>query len=125
MPESLQFYRDGDCLWITPRAIHTDLEATPEGVALRKELEQAASPRLIVDLSHLSFFGSTVLEFLVLLWRRVGRKQGRLVIFKPSAIGREVLSAARFDRLWPLAETREEALRLAREADREDVEAAD
>src|SRR3954468_6959666 len=102
MPQSLLFQRDGDCIWITPRTSHADLEATPELVALRKEIDADGAARLVVDLSQLPYFGSTVLEFLVTLWRRVGRGDGRLVIYKPTAVGREVLSAARLDQLWPI-----------------------
>jgi anti-anti-sigma factor len=114
MPEMLDFRREGDCLWITPTAGFARLAVVPELTELRAEIERG-TVRLIVDLSELSHFGSMMLDFLVVLWRLVGRREGRLVIYKPSAIGREVLAAARLDQLWPIADTRDEALRLARE----------
>jgi anti-anti-sigma regulatory factor len=67
--------------------------------------------------SELPYFGSMLLDLLVVLWRRVARRDGRLILYKPSAVGREVLSAARLDQLWPIARTREEAFDLAHTAD--------
>ena len=37
-------------------------------------------------------------------------KGGKLAVARPSAIGREVLDAARLQRLWSIFDTREEAL---------------
>ena len=116
MAEALRFYRDGDCLWVTPRTSQSDLCRTPEMDALRAELDSGIV-RIVVDLSELPYFGSMLLDFLVVLWRRVARRDGRLILYKPSAVGREVVSAARLDQLWPVAQTREEAFELARTAD--------
>jgi len=117
MAEAILFQRDGDCLWVTPQSSHKDLCLTPEMDALRRELDNSGLIRVIVDLSSLPYFGSMLLDLLVVLWRRVGRRDGRLILYKPSPVGREVLSAAKLDQLWPLAETREEAFELAHTAD--------
>lgn len=116
MAEALRFHRDGDCLWVTPQTSHADLCLTPEMDALRAELDSSGIVRIVVDLSGLPYFGSMLLDLLVVLWRRVARRDGRLILYKPSAVGREVLSAARLDQLWPVAETREEAMDLAHTA---------
>lgn len=125
MTPALEIRRDGNCLWIVPRTLHGDLLTSPEAASLRNELQASTAPRLIVDLSELPYFGSTVLEFLVSLWRRVTKKGGRLVIYRASAVGRDVLTAAQLDRLWPLAEDREQALRLVQESVPPEVETAD
>jgi anti-anti-sigma factor len=113
MAEALRFQRDGDCLWVTPQTSHADLCLTPEMNALRAELDSSGTVRIIVDLSELPYFGSMLLDLLVVLWRRVGGRDGRLILYKPSAVGREVLSLARLDQLWPIAETRDDAVALA------------
>lgn len=117
MSASLRFHREGEVLWVTPLSAHADLCLTPEMDALRAELDSSGIIRVIVDLSGLPYFASTLLDMLVVLWRRVGRRDGKLILYKTSPIGREVLSAARLDQLWPLAESREEANRLAHTAD--------
>ena len=117
MAEALTFQRDGDCLWVTPQSSHADLCLTPEMDALRAEIDSSGIARIVVDLSELSYFGSMLLDVLVVLWRRVARRDGRLILYKPSTVGREVLAAARLDQLWPIAHTREEAFELAHTAD--------
>ena len=117
MVKALRFQRDGDCLWVTPQTSQADLSLTPEMDALRAELDNSDVVRIVVDLSELSYFGSMLLDLLVVLWRRVARRDGRLILYKPSAIGREVLSAARLDQLWPIAQTRGEAIELAHTAE--------
>jgi hypothetical protein len=47
---------------------------------------------------------------MVQMWKRVKGKGGKLAICNVSPIGREVLSAARFDMLWGVRTSREEAL---------------
>jgi anti-anti-sigma factor len=117
MAEALTFHRDGDCMWVTPQTSHADLCLTPEMDALRGELDSSGIVRIVIDLSELPYFGSTLLDLLVVLWRRVARREGRLILYKPSAVGREVLSAARLDQLWPVAQTRDEAFQFVHAAD--------
>ena len=117
MTEELRFHRENDCLWVVPLNSHQDFCLSPQLDDLRAELDRCALPRVIVDLSGLPAFGSTLLDLLVVIWRKIGRRDGRLVLYKPSQIGREVLSAAKLNQLWPMAETREVAMELARTAD--------
>lgn len=117
MAEVLRFHHDGDCLWVTPLTSHQDFCLTPELDELRDELDRSAAQRVIVDLTGLPTFGSTLLDLLVVIWRKVGRREGRLVLLKPSPIGREVLSAAKLDQLWDIADSRDEAVELAHTAD--------
>jgi anti-anti-sigma factor len=118
MAELLEFRRDGDCLWIAPRA-NAEFNGTPAMLALTQELERSGTTRLIVDLSALKHFGSSILAFLIVLWRKIARQNGRLILYGPSATGREVVAIARLDQLWPIAETAEEAFQLAHEANAE------
>jgi len=117
MAEVLHFQHDGDCLWVTPQSSHTDVSLTPEMDALKKEIDRSGTLRVIVDLSELPYFGSMLIDLLVVLWRLIGRNDGRLILYKPSPVGREVLSAARLDQLWPVADSRRDAIELAHTAD--------
>jgi anti-anti-sigma factor len=65
---------------------------------------------VVVDLGHIPYFGSTLLDWMVQMWKRIQVKGGTLAVCNPSQIGREVLGIARFDKLWGIFSSRQEAL---------------
>ena len=73
-------------------------------------IETAHAKNLILDLGRLSFFGSTMLEWIVVLGKKVREQQGKMVICNCRPATLEVLHIAKFDTLWPIVETREDAL---------------
>jgi anti-anti-sigma factor len=90
-------------------------KTTPSGSAgewqeLQTQLEDPSIRNVLVDLGEIPYFGSTVLEWMVQMWRRMKAREGRLAVCNCSPIGREVLMAARFDKLWSIFPTRDEAL---------------
>ena len=115
----LEFKREEpDCLWITPLDGSVDFrqpEAVPELRALQEEFEQSGVSRVVIDLSLLPYFGSTLLEWLIIFWKRVRERNGAMALFGPTQIGLDVLKVVRFDVLLPIADSREEALRMVRE----------
>ena len=84
--------------WITKRHV-------------QKQLENADVKHVVVDLGQIPYFGSTVLEWMVQMWKRVKEKGGKLAACNASPIGREVLTTARFDQLWGVFDSRDEALK--------------
>ncbi len=75
----------------------------------------ADPPRLVLDLSQTNFFGSGFLEALFRAWTRLKSSPGaRLVLCGLSDHCREVIETTNLDRIWGLAPTREEALRMLR-----------
>ena len=54
--------------------------------------------------------GSTVLEWMVQMWRQAKSKGGTLATCNCSPIGKEVLHAARFDTLWQIFDSRQQAI---------------
>jgi anti-anti-sigma factor len=69
--------------------------------------------KLVVDLEQAPFFGSSFLEVLRVLWNDVASKNGgEMVICNPSPVGREVLQIAKFDQIWPIVDSRGDALEL-------------
>ena len=66
--------------------------------------------QVVVDLGHIPYFGSTLLDWMVQMWKRIQGKGGNLAVCNPSQVGREVLLIARFDKLWGIFPSREEAL---------------
>ncbi len=81
-----------------------------EGIRnLRREI---GCHKLIIDLGEASFFGSSMLELIRILWNDVSSCGGKLVLCNPSPVGREVLAVSKFDCLWPITDTRDKALAL-------------
>jgi anti-anti-sigma factor len=72
-------------------------------------LDAANAKQIAIDLGQLSFFGSTMLEWIVLVGKYVKDANGHVVLCNGSAMTIEVLEIARFDTLFPIVETREEA----------------
>jgi anti-anti-sigma factor len=104
-----------DCLWVVLMNGTADFRepaAMQELQGLYAELAKYPTPKVVIDLSLLPYFGSTVLEWLVSFWKKLRDRQGAMVLFGPTPIGRDVLKVVRFDAIWPIAETREEALQL-------------
>ena len=68
--------------------------------------------KVAFDLGKAQFFGSTLLELIRVLWNDLAAVNGKLVLFNPSAFGREVLEIAKFNQIWPLVDSREMAMGL-------------
>ena len=106
--------QQGNVVVITPLFTSYSTLSEPgldsEWTAVEQQLDSPATKHVIIDLGEIPYFGSTVLEWMSLIWKRIKVKGGRLAIARPSAIGREVLNAARLQRLWSIYETREAAL---------------
>jgi anti-sigma B factor antagonist len=106
--------KSGDALVVAPlftfaSFIEADLAA--EWRSVQDEIDAPGIKNVIVDLGEIPYFGSTVLEWMVQMWKRAKAKGGSLATCNCSQIGREVLHAARFDTLWGMFDTREEALK--------------
>lgn len=85
-----------------------------EWAGVLSKFEAADVDRVVIDLASLEYFGSIVLELVVVLWKRLSAKGGRLVFCNVSSIGLEVLQAARFDTIWPIVPSLPEALEAVR-----------
>ena len=64
----------------------------------------------IIDLGTLDYFGTIMLELLLVLWKRVSAKGGKFALCNVSPIGLEILQTVKFDTLWPIVSDREQAL---------------
>ena len=89
-----------------------DHDVLNELEAIRNLRREIGCQKLVIDLSEAPFFGSSMLELIRVLWNDVSSCGGRLVLCNPSPVGREVLMVSKFDRLWPMTDTREKAIAL-------------
>jgi anti-anti-sigma regulatory factor len=105
--------QEGDVVIITPLftyATFTEPGIMDEWAAVQQQIDAPSTRHVIVDLGEIPYFGSTVLEWMSQIWKRIKDKEGRLAAIRPSPIGREVLLAARLDRLWGIFDSREKAM---------------
>ena len=65
---------------------------------------------LAVDLGHTEFFGSAFLGILFRVWNRVTKSDGAFALCALRPHCREVIRTARLDTLWPIYDTRKEAV---------------
>jgi anti-anti-sigma factor len=85
-------------------------EARNEWDALLRQISDQGAKNAVMDLGALDYFGSIVLELMVVLWKRVSAQGGKLAVCNVSDVGMEILKTAKFDTIWPIVATRDEAL---------------
>lgn len=114
-PQCIRAEFIGDVLILELR----DIVANMPDHAIVKEFEEIrlkrkdrGTAKIVFDLAGAQFFGSILLELIRVLWNDMSTIGGRLVLCNPSAFGREVLSIAKFDQLWPIVNNRQEGLDL-------------
>jgi anti-anti-sigma factor len=90
---------------------------------LQQKLKHPALKNVVFDLDEIPYFGSTVLDWMVHLWKQAKSKGGSLAVCNCSAIGKEVLAAARFNTLWGIYDSRELAIAALQNSSAENVEA--
>ena len=79
--------------------------------AVRSDLRKGGHKALVVDLAQAAYFGSSMLEAIRILWNDLSACGGRIALCNASEVGREVLQIAKFDHIWPLVNSRDEAIR--------------
>jgi CheY-like chemotaxis protein/anti-anti-sigma regulatory factor len=75
-------------------------------------LEKTPSCKVLIDFGQTAYFGSSMLEALRIIWTKIEHCEGRMMLCNLSPVGKEIVQLAKFDQLWPVCETREEALGL-------------
>ena len=87
-----------------------DERVQPELMRLFKTFEDPAIRNIIIDFCQIEYFGSSMLEAMLKLWKLVNGHGGKMAVCNVSTIGREVLQVGRFDTLWDVYDSRAEAL---------------
>lgn len=70
----------------------------------------AEPPRIVVDLSEVEFFGSSFIELLFRLWKRMNDQGGDFALAGVSPYCQEVLDVTNLDKLWKSYATVDEAV---------------
>lgn len=71
---------------------------------------QANPPRIVINLSHTKFFGSSFIEVLFRVWKRANGADGKFALAGLTSYCREVLEITHLDKLWPMLPTEDEAV---------------
>lgn len=79
---------------------------------VRSDLKKGGHKALVVDLAQAAYFGSSLLEAIRILWNDLSARGGRIAICNASEVGLEVLHVAKFDQIWPVVPSRDEAIKL-------------
>ncbi len=103
----------GSTLIIAPTGPISNLagnEIQPEINELLTLLQEDRCRNIVIDMEKATFFGSVLLGAINSLWKQARNRQGRLVLCGLSDVGREVIHVAKFDMIWPIYASRQEAL---------------
>jgi anti-anti-sigma factor len=117
VPAPRQFFRvipaDGACI------IELSLPDMMDGMQfdqltdeLLAELDVARAPAWVLDMSQVAYIGSALLGLMVNVRQRIKNARGELVLCRMSPRLAEVLAVSSLERLFRVAKTREEALRM-------------
>ena len=75
------------------------------------ELIEVQQPsKIVADLSNAPYFGSTMLQALTAIWSRLRSWGGTVILCNLSETGREALHLTRFDTLWPIVHSLDDAI---------------
>jgi anti-anti-sigma factor len=87
-----------------------DMQVLKELNGLSEHLQRGRVKHIVVDFSHIDYFGSSLLEALRALWKQAAARSGTLALCGLSQVGREVIETSRLDTLWPIYRTRSAAV---------------
>ncbi len=109
--------RDGEVLIVSVAenvGSFADAEVLIEVRQILKQLAGQDVRGIVVDLRQAAYFGSSMLEALRELWNHVHHQGGKLALCNVSDVGRDILEVSRFNTLWPILDSRDEALKAVR-----------
>lgn len=116
----------GDTLVLTPArafAAARDAELRDAYNEVYRQLMNGSARHLIIDFSHVSYFGSTFVGMMIRLAKKASENQGRTVLCHMNDDVRSILKQLmllennRADLFWEQADTRETAMELLQAAD--------
>ncbi len=86
-------------------------EIEQSGDEVIAHLGSTTRPRCVIDLSPLTYMGSSLVALMVRIWKSVRSRQGTCVVACPNEVVRQVIDLAGLDKVWTIVDSREEAFR--------------
>ncbi len=97
--------------------VHGDVSGLADSAALGQldrilqQLKTDSITNVVVDFGQSAYFGSSFLETLRRIWNDIHTRDGKMLLCNVSPVGREILEIAKFDQLWPMVATCDDAER--------------
>lgn len=73
------------------------------GTDVRKELENRQQPACVIDLSPLTYMGSSLVALIVRVWKIVHARGGKMVVVCGNPVVLDVIRLAGLDKVWQIA----------------------
>jgi len=73
-------------------------------------LDGAEIKHIVFDFEKVNYFGSSMLEAMLYLWKRINPEGGKMAVCNVSETAAEILKLSRFDTIWPVCDTLKDAL---------------
>ncbi len=89
--------------------VQSDAEAIVRGLETSYTIRH-----VVVDLEKCAYFGSAGIGFFMRLWTQVRSRGGSMAVCNASELERELLELTRLDQLWPIRQSRHEAIAAVR-----------
>jgi anti-anti-sigma factor len=77
---------------------------------MRSALDEPQTVGVVVDFTDAPYFGSAVIEILLRFWSPLSKRQGKMALCNVSSPGRQVLKVCKFDLLWEIFASRDQAV---------------
>jgi anti-anti-sigma factor len=89
-----------------------DEVALDEGVGdvILESARDADPPLLLIDMSHVKFFGSSFIETLFRAYNRMNEREGKFAICGLTPYCVEVIQVTHLDRMWSIFDSRDAAI---------------
>ena len=112
-PELFKTEQDGNTLLVTfceQAGTCSEADFLKGTGPLAELVRLPAVTAVVFDLGDMPYFTSILLNTLVSLWKQIRHEGCQMVLCNPSQLGREILELAKFDELWQIFDSRDEAL---------------
>jgi anti-anti-sigma factor len=81
-----------------------------EAEGLMAEVHAQGVKKVVFEMSRADYFGSQVIELMILVWRKLSAVAGTLALCQMSPAAREMLHIVNLDSIWRICGTLDEAL---------------
>jgi anti-sigma B factor antagonist len=111
-----QIERAGATMVVSPQRSVTSLsddDVKDELGGLLEVLESGEVNRIVFDFGKIEYCGSSMLEAMRRLWKSLPKADGKLIVCGVNSVIRDILHVTRFDTLWTIYDTRDDAMKAA------------
>ncbi len=78
-------------------------DIVPDASAALLNAASSEQPLMVLDFAHVEFFGSSFIEVLFRVWKRLQQRGGSFALANVSSYCQEVLKTTHLDSLWPIS----------------------